>query len=164
MTKPDTIPPGASKSRDLWLKVIEGQRHVTKLGYYCTRQPDDDERARNITSAQARIAEKEFFAKTAPWSTSSSKDRFGTDNLIASMSKLLAMIIDDSYVSMLNSFRSEVYLTVSPSAFRTSRAKSLVSSRTVPRISATFPWPSLLTQPRTCLRWLQTSATMSPGI
>lgn len=97
MTKPDTLPPGATKSRGLWLDVIEGRRHVTKLGYYCTRQPDDEERGRNITTSQARVAEKEFFSKNAPWATSTSQDRFGTDNLVASLSKLLAKIIDDSY-------------------------------------------------------------------
>ena len=102
MTKPDTIPPGARNVRENWLAVIEGHRHTTKLGYYCTRQPDDDERARGITVEQARLAEKEFFAKTAPWSTSSAQDRFGTGNLVSSLSRLLAKIIDDSSVALVS--------------------------------------------------------------
>ena len=99
MTKPDTIPAGATSMRENWLAVIEGRRHTTRLGYYCTRQPDDDERAHNITSQQARAAEKVFFSSTSPWTASTSKERFGTENLVASLSKLLAKIIDDSYVS-----------------------------------------------------------------
>ena len=96
MTKPDTLAPGATKARQLWLDVLEERRHPTALGYYCTRQPDDDERSKGITTAQARAAEKEFFSKTSPWKTSTHKDRFGTDNLVASLSKLLSKIIDES--------------------------------------------------------------------
>lgn len=99
MTKPDTVSEGAIKVRENWLNVIEGRLHQTKHGYFCTRQPDDKERSEGITSAQAREAERKFFAKTTPWSTSSCQDRFGTENLIANLSKLLARIIDESYVS-----------------------------------------------------------------
>ncbi|THH00719.1 hypothetical protein EW026_g1860 [Hermanssonia centrifuga] len=87
MTKPDTLPLGATKSRDLWLDVVEGRRFPLHHGYYCTRQPDDDERARGITAMQSRAAEKEFFAKTAPWSNSSHRHRFGIGNLVANLSK-----------------------------------------------------------------------------
>ncbi|KAJ6582935.1 P-loop containing nucleoside triphosphate hydrolase protein [Mycena vulgaris] len=94
LTKPDMLSAG-SKVRDLWLDVIEGRKHVLHHGYYCTRQPDDDERNNNITPAQARRAEGGFFAKTAPWSTSTHKDRFGTDNLVSTLSTLLVQIIND---------------------------------------------------------------------
>ncbi|KAJ6557932.1 P-loop containing nucleoside triphosphate hydrolase protein [Mycena capillaripes] len=94
LTKPDMLTVG-SKMRDLWLDVIEGRKHVLLHGYYCTRQPDDDERAKNITPAQARRAETNFFGTTAPWSTSSHKDRFGTENLVSTLSTLLVQIIND---------------------------------------------------------------------
>ncbi|KAJ7185818.1 P-loop containing nucleoside triphosphate hydrolase protein [Mycena filopes] len=95
LTKPDMLSAG-SKVRDLWLDVIEGRsKHVLQHGYYCTRQPDDDERARNITSVQARRAEAAFFADTAPWSESTQKDCFGTDNLVSTLSTLLVQIIND---------------------------------------------------------------------
>lgn len=100
MTKPDTLPPGATKSRDLWLDVIEGRRFPLKHGYYCTRQPDDDERTKGITTAQAREAEMAFFRNNAPWSTSAQKHRFGTTQLVANLSKLLTQIIYDTCVSV----------------------------------------------------------------
>ncbi|KAJ7081440.1 P-loop containing nucleoside triphosphate hydrolase protein [Mycena epipterygia] len=94
LTKPDMLSMG-SKVRELWLDVIEGRKHALHHGYYCTRQPDDDERNNKITPAQARRAEAAFFAKTAPWSTSTHKDRFGTDNLVSTLSTLLVQIIND---------------------------------------------------------------------
>lgn len=93
MTKPDTLPSGATKARDLWLDVIEGRRHVLKHGYYCTRQPDDDERSKGITNTQAREAEMAFFRDHTPWSTSTMKSRFGTSQLVSSLSTLLTRII-----------------------------------------------------------------------
>ncbi|KAI0791138.1 P-loop containing nucleoside triphosphate hydrolase protein [Abortiporus biennis] len=96
MTKPDTLTSGATKARDLWLDVLEGRRFSLRHGYYCTRQPDDDERSQGITTQQARVAEQVFFAKTSPWSKSTQQNRFGTNNLVASLSKLLTQVIDDT--------------------------------------------------------------------
>lgn len=101
MTKPDTLTAGATKSRDLWLDVIEGRRFPLRHGYYCTRQPDDEERANGITPSQARSAEQDFFSKTSPWSRSTRPQQFGTNNLIANLSKLLSQVIDDAYVSVM---------------------------------------------------------------
>ncbi|KAH8092249.1 P-loop containing nucleoside triphosphate hydrolase protein [Cristinia sonorae] len=95
MTKPDTLTAGATTARDLWMGVIEGRRYELRHGYYCTRQPDDDERTRGITASEARQAEQEFFAQNTPWSTSAHQHRFGTRNLITTLSKLLSQIIDD---------------------------------------------------------------------
>ena len=100
MTKPDTLGAGATKARDLWLEVIEGRRFPLRHGYYCTRQPDDEERANGITTSQARAAEQEFFSKTLPWSRSAQQNRFGTNQLISSLSKLLSQVIDDTYVTI----------------------------------------------------------------
>ncbi|KAF8145095.1 P-loop containing nucleoside triphosphate hydrolase protein [Mycena galopus ATCC 62051] len=94
LTKPDMLSVG-SKVRDLWLDVIEGRNHILMHGYFCTRQPDDDERGKNITPAQARRAESTFFAETIPWSTTKHKDRFGTENLVSSLSTILVQIIND---------------------------------------------------------------------
>jgi len=98
MTKPDMLTIGSTKARDLWLDVIEGRRHSLTHGYYCTRQPDDAERSRGITSADARVAESTYFKDTSPWSTSVHKHRFGTNNLISTLSTLLVQIIKDTYV------------------------------------------------------------------
>ena len=82
----------------MWLDVLEGRRHPLKHGYYCTRQPDDDRRLAGITRAEARAAEAEFFRTTAPWSSSSVPNRFGTANLVKNISELLTKIISDSSV------------------------------------------------------------------
>jgi hypothetical protein len=95
LTKPDLLGVG-SKARDLWLDVIEGRRHPLIHGYYCTLQPDDEDRARGITSAVARAIEKEYFSKTSPWSGSLHRRRFGTSNLISTLSKLLVQVIKDT--------------------------------------------------------------------
>ncbi|KAH0580123.1 hypothetical protein H2248_002929 [Termitomyces sp. 'cryptogamus'] len=96
MTKPDMLTSGSTKAREIWLDVIEGRRHPLVHGYYCTRQPDDVERADNITPETARAAEAKFFSSTTPWSTSKYENRFGTDHLISSLSKLLVGIINDT--------------------------------------------------------------------
>ncbi|KAG5636061.1 hypothetical protein H0H81_009232 [Sphagnurus paluster] len=96
MTKPDMLTAGSVKARDIWLDIIEGRRHPLVHGYYCTRQPDDVQREENISSSEARSAEAAFFSTTHPWSTSKYKDRFGTDNLTATLSKLLIGIINET--------------------------------------------------------------------
>ncbi|KAH9921275.1 P-loop containing nucleoside triphosphate hydrolase protein [Amylocystis lapponica] len=96
MTKPDTLSAGATKSRELWLDVLEGRSRPLTHGYYCTRQPDDAERAAGITAEEARAAEAAFFARTAPWATSMCQDRFGTHNLVKNLSRQLTQIIDDA--------------------------------------------------------------------
>ncbi|KAG6835134.1 hypothetical protein H0H93_004550 [Arthromyces matolae] len=96
MTKPDMLTSGSTKAKDNWLDIIEGRKHHLAHGYYCTRQPDDLQRSDNITHAEARVCEAEFFSKNAPWSTSTVKDRFGTNHLISSLSKLLVGIINDT--------------------------------------------------------------------
>ncbi|KAH9915934.1 P-loop containing nucleoside triphosphate hydrolase protein [Epithele typhae] len=96
LTKPDTLLQGASRSREMWLDVLEGRRHPLRHGYFCTLQPDDDSRLAGITPAQAREREAEFFRKTTPWAQCASKERLGTRSLVKSVSELLTTIIRDS--------------------------------------------------------------------
>ncbi|KAI0041018.1 hypothetical protein FA95DRAFT_1565838 [Auriscalpium vulgare] len=95
LTKADVISKG-SKSRELWLEVIEGRKKPLLHGYFCTRQPDDDERERGITAAEARQVEMEFFETTDPWCRSTHKSRFGIKNLAKMLSPLLAQVIRES--------------------------------------------------------------------
>ncbi|KZT10439.1 P-loop containing nucleoside triphosphate hydrolase protein [Laetiporus sulphureus 93-53] len=95
LTKPDTIPSGATNARRSWLEIIEGQKHPLKHGYYCTKQPDDADRAKRITSTEAREAEQKFFNTSRPWSESAHRQRFGTGNLVANLSRLLTGLIHD---------------------------------------------------------------------
>ncbi|KAJ7871922.1 P-loop containing nucleoside triphosphate hydrolase protein [Mycena leptocephala] len=101
LTKPDLISAGSTKSRALWLDVIEGRRHKLHHGYYCTRQPDEAERIKGITVLEARKTERDFFARAPGWSTSTEKDRFGTDKLISTLSSLLIEIIGEKLPTIL---------------------------------------------------------------
>ncbi|KAK7040881.1 hypothetical protein VNI00_009477 [Paramarasmius palmivorus] len=96
MTKPDMLGPGSRKALDLWVDVIEGRRHPLVHGYYCTRQPNDDERSKGVSPAQARSLEEHFFKETLPWSKSTHMQRFGTENLTSALSRLLIHVIDQS--------------------------------------------------------------------
>ncbi|KAK7676574.1 hypothetical protein QCA50_020450 [Cerrena zonata] len=100
LTKPDTLTTGAIKARNLWLDVIEGRRFSLRHGYYCTRQPDDEERSKGISAEEARRVEKDFFLRISPWSKSSQQYRFGTHNLINNISTLLSQLIDEKLPSM----------------------------------------------------------------
>ncbi|KZS86992.1 P-loop containing nucleoside triphosphate hydrolase protein [Sistotremastrum niveocremeum HHB9708] len=96
LTKPDTLTAGSVRSRANWVDIIEGRKHPLHHGYYCTRQPDDSERARKISPEEARRVETEFFQKTEPWNTCSEPSRFGTKNLVDKLSNLLTHITDQA--------------------------------------------------------------------
>ncbi|KAI0650981.1 P-loop containing nucleoside triphosphate hydrolase protein [Trametes meyenii] len=108
LTKPDTLTAGATKARDMWLDVLEGRRYPLLHGYYCTRQPDDDERLRGIAGAAAREAEAAFFSSTAPWAGVQRRERFGTTNLVQSISKLLTQIIRESLPELLGKVAAQL--------------------------------------------------------
>ncbi|KAA1467040.1 hypothetical protein DENSPDRAFT_926310 [Dentipellis sp. KUC8613] len=92
ITKPDVVGKG-SKSRELYLDVIEGRNKALLHGYFCTRQPDDDDREKGITYDEARRAEAQYFDTNKPWCDSTHKNRFGVKNLLATLSPLLEKII-----------------------------------------------------------------------
>ena len=104
LTKPDTLSRGASRMRDMWLDVLEGRDHPLKHGYYCSRQPNDDERREGITQQEARLVEIEFFATTAPCAMSKAQNRLGTSNLIKAVSDLLPALIKEWCVPIVASF------------------------------------------------------------
>ncbi|KAI0820101.1 P-loop containing nucleoside triphosphate hydrolase protein [Trametes gibbosa] len=93
LTKPDAIPAGSTGVKKNYADVLEGRAHQTKHGYYCTRQPDDAERASNSSPASARAAEDKFFAECKPWATSTHRHRLGTDALVAAIANLLTELI-----------------------------------------------------------------------
>ena len=102
LTKPDAVPEGEIKSRQMWLDVLEGRRLPLKHGYFCTLQPDEASRNAGVMPAEARDAEAKFFATKAPWarSTAAARGRLGTPNLVKRTSELLHGLIRDSYVAM----------------------------------------------------------------
>ena len=100
LTKPDALTQG-SKARMIWVDILEGRHHPLRHGYYCTRQPDDDERARGVSGPAARATEHAFFESTEPWASVVGRGRLGTVGLVEDMGKLLTQIIRKSYVSPL---------------------------------------------------------------
>jgi hypothetical protein len=95
LTKPDQLALTSTKARASWIEVLEGRHHPLTHGYYCTRQPDDAERADGITPADARAAESKFFKTTTPWSKTACPERLGTSNLVGALSEHLTHLIND---------------------------------------------------------------------
>ncbi|KAJ8474633.1 hypothetical protein ONZ51_g7084 [Trametes cubensis] len=119
MTKPDTLTAGSTKARQMWLDVLEGRRHPLLHGYYCTRQPDDDERIHGVSGAAARQLEAAFFSTTSPWANANCQDRLGTTNLVKNISKLLTQIILASQLETCTAQLEKLPppVTTEPSAF-----------------------------------------------
>lgn len=86
---------GSTKARGIWLDVIEGRLHPLLHGYFCTRQPDDEDRSHGITAKEARLAEAAFFSENSPWANCSVRNRLGTENLISMLSMLLVQVINE---------------------------------------------------------------------
>ncbi|KAJ7615866.1 P-loop containing nucleoside triphosphate hydrolase protein [Roridomyces roridus] len=93
LTKPDLVSAGSTTARALWRDVLEGRKHPLHHGYYCTRHPDDEERANQITPAKARSVEATFFRQTAPWAHCTEQQRLGTPNLVSTLSRCLVQRI-----------------------------------------------------------------------
>ncbi|KAI0324482.1 hypothetical protein GY45DRAFT_1393054 [Cubamyces sp. BRFM 1775] len=108
MTKPDTLTTGSTKARQMWLDVLEGRRHPLLHGYYCTRQPDDDERLQGLLGAAARQLEEAFFSTTSPWANANCQERLGITNLVKNISKLLTQIICESLPTLLDKVASQL--------------------------------------------------------
>ncbi|KAF7362558.1 Interferon-induced GTP-binding protein Mx2 [Mycena venus] len=108
LTKPDLLSTGQTTSRALWLDVIMGRKHRLHHGYFCTRQPDDEERANGITATEARRIETEFFANSDPWTTCSRQERLGTDNLVSTLSNCLVQMIADTLPRVIRTANSHL--------------------------------------------------------
>lgn len=107
LTKPDTLPPGASGSRKRWADIIEGRQHPLKHGYYCVRLPDDDERARRISRTESTKIAMEFFKSTPPWNKIS-RHRFGVHNLISDLSLILVGLIEKNLPALKNTIDEQL--------------------------------------------------------
>jgi hypothetical protein len=88
---------GSTKAMMNWINVIEGTTAPLVLGYFCTRQRDESERAKLKSSREARAMEEQFFKETPPWSSSKCPERFGIGNLIAMLSTQLVGLIATRY-------------------------------------------------------------------
>jgi vacuolar protein sorting-associated protein 1 len=82
----------------MWKDVLRGERHKLKLGYYCVRLPDDEERSRKIPRSESQRLATELFDNTSPWSEIEDRGRFGIPNLVSDLSKVLVHLIEKRYV------------------------------------------------------------------
>ncbi|TFK69295.1 hypothetical protein BDN72DRAFT_796685 [Pluteus cervinus] len=106
LTKPDMLTSGSLDAHDFWVKVLSGAGpYPLERGYFCSKQPDDQQRRSGITPAVARKAEQDFFAKVESWSKIADtqiavgvrmRDRYGLPRLVASLSDSLIEIIGQS--------------------------------------------------------------------
>lgn len=101
LTKPDTLPAGATSARQRWRQVLDGQLHQLRHGYYCVRLPDDEERSREVTRATSQRLASEFFASNAPWNEVADRHRLGIPGFVSNISKLLVGLIEHAWVPSL---------------------------------------------------------------
>ncbi|KAJ1570046.1 hypothetical protein HK096_004459, partial [Nowakowskiella sp. JEL0078] len=98
LTKPDTI---EAATHDRWVSILLGQHYHLNLGYWMVRNPNKVELESNISFAEARKKESEFFSTTLPWSSLQAQmDRFGTENLRNELSRQLTMLSDTALPDM----------------------------------------------------------------
>ncbi|KAG7087248.1 hypothetical protein E1B28_013229 [Marasmius oreades] len=94
LTKPDLVGPGNTALQDRWKRILEGKEDRLVNGYYCVRLPDDRQRELGIDTFESEV--KAYFDSVKPWSEVSARDRFGVQNLVTYLSKLLADLIESN--------------------------------------------------------------------
>ncbi|KAF8161524.1 P-loop containing nucleoside triphosphate hydrolase protein [Crassisporium funariophilum] len=92
LTKPDRIPTGEENN---WLPFIRNEKEPLENNWYCVKQPSSNDIKNNITWAQARQREDEFFSMTAPWSELDAmyQKYLRTANLVERLSSILSDLI-----------------------------------------------------------------------
>jgi hypothetical protein len=90
LTKPDRID-NNSRYVDI-KKALDGKQDCLGHGYFVVKQPSQNEIEVGITHHEARVAEEKFFTEEQPWAgeLAAHRERFGTRNLQATLSRLLA--------------------------------------------------------------------------
>lgn len=98
LTKPDRFPKGDDVN--MIAQMLQGKKYQLGHGYFVTKQPGQAEMV-SISHADARIQERDFFARESPWNDelfNFCQDRFGTGCLQSSLSQKLAAMIVGRYV------------------------------------------------------------------
>jgi len=90
LTKPDTVGSGDLGKMDLWKNVLTGQAHPLRLGYYCVRMMNDEQRKNRASGTNL----DDFFTTVAPWKDIQPRSTFGIPNFVSGISKLLVEMIE----------------------------------------------------------------------
>ncbi|KAF5317369.1 hypothetical protein D9611_003615 [Ephemerocybe angulata] len=92
LTKPDRIPVGEERG---WISFIRNEREPLDNNWYCVKQPSSNDLKNNMSWADARKREEEFFAMTAPWCDLDSiyHKYLRTRNLVERLSGVLSDLI-----------------------------------------------------------------------
>ncbi|KAH6910212.1 P-loop containing nucleoside triphosphate hydrolase protein [Coprinopsis sp. MPI-PUGE-AT-0042] len=92
LTKPDRIPTGEEAN---WLPFIRNEKETLEHNWFCVKQPSSNDLKQNLTWADARRREDEFFSMTSPWSELDSlyQKYLRTSNLVERLSSLLSDLI-----------------------------------------------------------------------
>ena len=97
LTKPDNLRSGDLGALARWVDVLQGKSNKLTHGYYCVRLPDDAERSRNITRAEAERIEHEFFETRDPWKELANRRRLGIPQFVSELSSLFMSLIEKQY-------------------------------------------------------------------
>ncbi|KAG8532722.1 uncharacterized protein KY384_002599 [Bacidia gigantensis] len=92
ITKPDLLQ--LQESFEQWSQILEGRKFRLGFGYFVIKNNPDT----NISHAQARHEEEDFFDKNEPWAGSlqAYSKRFGTPALLTNLAQLLTFQIQKS--------------------------------------------------------------------
>ncbi|KAL0563872.1 hypothetical protein V5O48_018190, partial [Marasmius crinis-equi] len=104
LTKPDLVGPGEIGKQKRWKSTIDGETDQLKHGYYCVRLPDDEDRKLDSRTFQRKA--ESFFASEPPWNEVVNRDRFGVQNLVSSLSRLLVGLIESNLPKMRKQIES----------------------------------------------------------
>ncbi|TDL15309.1 P-loop containing nucleoside triphosphate hydrolase protein [Rickenella mellea] len=100
LTKPDALGRGATGARKTWTEVLEGRSDELRLGYYCVRLADDEERAKDLSRAETQHLASLFFQTTDPWMSIQDRSRFGIPALVKALSGHLTELLDRTLPTM----------------------------------------------------------------
>ncbi|KAJ3504231.1 hypothetical protein NLJ89_g8043 [Agrocybe chaxingu] len=92
LTKPDRIPTGEEAN---WLPFIRNEKETLENNWFCVKQPSSNDLKSNITWAQARQMENDFFSSKAPWYELEGvyQKYLRTGNLVERLSSVLSDLI-----------------------------------------------------------------------
>ncbi|QRV97583.1 dynamin central region protein [Ceratobasidium sp. AG-Ba] len=101
LTKPDRIEKGEEQK---WLGFIRGETETLSKGWFCVKQPNPTELQQNLTWAEARSREEDFFKTQEPWSSQliTVRQHFGTARLTTRLSEILSDQIAKRMPSLLD--------------------------------------------------------------